>query len=162
MASLPDVVLPLALGGALLAGISHTGASEWRRGRRRAAAPGEPAGPGDATCGRCGWPAEGAPPGRLLLGVLPGVARLTGPGGRDGAVAGRGRAHPEWEDHELGGAGHSGLAGPGAGRQRQERPPPSHPGDAGAPGPGVVHRPDRLHGSTGQYLVTAHRLWPVA
>ncbi len=76
MAALPELVLPLALGGALLAGISHTGGvrtERTRSGSRRGAR----------------WarrrdlrpllvPADGPPSGRLLLGVLPGVARISG------------------------------------------------------------------------------------
>ena len=76
MAGLPEVVLPLALGGALLAGITQPGGA-WterrRRGRRRGVR----------------WArrrdlrpllvaADVVPRGRLLLGVLPGVARLSG------------------------------------------------------------------------------------
>ncbi|HEX4127915.1 MAG TPA: type IV secretory system conjugative DNA transfer family protein [Acidimicrobiales bacterium] len=74
---MPDVVLPLALGGALFAGISWQGATKAERARPR----------GGATGAR--WArrrdlrplrvaADGAPPGRLLLGVLPGVARPVG------------------------------------------------------------------------------------
>src|SRR5271163_4347605 len=78
MASLPDLVLPVALGGALLAAISWQGAGGARAGngsrgtdrgarwaRRRDLRPLRVA-------------PESAPAGRLLLGVLPGVARLTG------------------------------------------------------------------------------------
>ena len=82
MASLPDVVLPLALGGALFAGVSWQGVS-WQgatraeRGRPRGAPPGARwARRRDLKPLRVA--AESAPPGRLLLGVLPGVARLTG------------------------------------------------------------------------------------
>ena len=76
MTGLTSVVVPVALGGALLAGISH-GQTSWtgprhtgaRRGarwaRRRDLRP--------LLVG-----AEDTPPGRLLLGVLPGVARLSG------------------------------------------------------------------------------------
>ena len=84
MTALPEVVLPLAVGGALVAGVSVTGEGRisltgrgWT-GRRH---------PDPARGAR--WARrrdlrplqvapEGAPPGRLLLGVLPGVARLTG------------------------------------------------------------------------------------
>jgi type IV secretion system protein VirD4 len=84
VAALPDVVLPLALGGALLAGVSLTGeggisltgrglagrshrdpARGARWARRR-------------DLRRLRVSPEGVPPGRLLLGVLPGIARLTG------------------------------------------------------------------------------------
>ena len=109
MSGTPAVVLPLGLGGALFAGISMTGAREDRA--QRPAAPRRGA----------RWArrrdlrplrvaADGAPPGRLLLGVLPGVARPHGRGGGAGPVAGGGRADPEREDHEPGRAGHSGLA----------------------------------------------------
>jgi type IV secretion system protein VirD4 len=76
--SLPDVVLPIALGGALFAGISWlgTGGVGAAKASRRT----------DRGARWAGWrdlrplrvPAEGAPPGRLLLGVQPGLARLTG------------------------------------------------------------------------------------
>ncbi len=76
MAGLLDAVLPLALGGALLAGISDTGGARVARGRSR-------------TRRGARWarrrdlrpllvPADGAPPGRLVLGALPGVARISG------------------------------------------------------------------------------------
>jgi type IV secretion system protein VirD4 len=76
VAGLTEVVLPLALGGALVAGISHTGGA--RAGRTR-----------DGTRKGARWArrsdlrpllvgADSAPPGRLQLGVLPGVARLCG------------------------------------------------------------------------------------
>src|SRR5271154_2783968 len=135
MAGLPQIVLPLALRGALVAGISLTGRGRSERGPR-----------GNASRG-ARWArrrdlrplrvaADGAPPGRLLLGVLPGVAR---PAGLAAATA-----------QALGGACRA--------RQRQERSPAAHLGDPGAPGSGVVHRSDRFHGSARQYLVTADRL----
>jgi type IV secretion system protein VirD4 len=76
--SLPDVVLPLALGGALLAGISWQGAGG--AGATRGS------GRSDRGARWARWrdlrplrvAAEGVPPGRLLLGVRPGLARLTG------------------------------------------------------------------------------------
>ena len=127
--------------------------------RRRRGAGGVPAGPGDATCARCSSRADVAPPGRLLARrPARASARLVGPRGRDGAVAGRGRPDPEREDDEPGRAGHPRLARPGAGRQRQERSPSPHAGDTGAPRPGVVHRPDGLHGRAGQRLVPAPAL----
>jgi type IV secretion system protein VirD4 len=78
VASLPDVVLPIALGGALFAGVSWQGAGgrPAGRGARRADR-------GARWARRCDLrplrvASEGAPAGRLVLGVLPGVARLTG------------------------------------------------------------------------------------
>jgi type IV secretion system protein VirD4 len=78
VASLPDVVLPIALGGALFAGISWQGAGGARAatGSRRT----------DRGARWARWrdlrplrvAAEGAPPGRLLLGVLPSVTRVIG------------------------------------------------------------------------------------
>ena len=78
MASLSDVVLPIALGGALFAGISWRGAGGTRPGTRarRAARGARWARWRDLRPLRVS--PDGVPPGRLLLGVLPGVARLTG------------------------------------------------------------------------------------
>src|SRR6202161_3519607 len=77
MAGPSEIALPLALGGALVAGISLTGRGRPERGPRRDAARGARwARRRDLRPLRV--PAEGAPPGRLLLGVLPGMARLTG------------------------------------------------------------------------------------
>src|ERR1700689_4628806 len=77
MAGLPEIVLPLALGGALVAGISLTGRGRPERGPGRDPARGARwARRRDLRPLRVAR--EGAPPGRLLLGVLPGVARPTG------------------------------------------------------------------------------------
>ena len=101
MAGLPEVVLPLALGGALVAGDlarrRRDGAADGRGRPVRTtatAAAGRPLGAAarPAPAARRRRPA--LLPGRLLLGVLPGVARVVGPGGRDGPVPGRGRARP--------------------------------------------------------------------
>ncbi len=93
-----------------------------------------------AAAGRTRRSAAGAPPPRRAARR----GATDGPGGGDGTVPGGDRTDAEREDHELGGAGHSGLAGSRRGRQRQERPPAPHTGDTGAPGPGLVHRPDRV------------------
>ena len=115
-------------------------------------------GPDDATCAPLVLARRHPPPGRLLLGVLPGLARPHQPGGRDGPVPRGGRSHAERQDHEPGRAGDSGLARTRRGRQREERPAPPHAGDAGPPRPGVVHRPHRQHRGTGEHLVAAHPL----
>ena len=104
---------------------------------------GSPLGPATRPAPAAGRRRTGAPPGRLLLGrAARGWRGSAGPGRRAGPVAGRRRPDPEREDHEPGRAGHPRLARPGAGGQRQERPPAPHAGDAGAPRPGLVHRPD--------------------
>jgi type IV secretion system protein VirD4 len=73
---LTALVLPLALGGALLAGISQIGTGWAQRSGRQTARGARWA------RGRDLRPllvaGSGAPPGRLLLGVLPGVARQRG------------------------------------------------------------------------------------
>jgi type IV secretion system protein VirD4 len=84
VAALPDVVLPLALGGALLAGVSLAGEGRISLTGRGLSGRGH----GDSARGarwarrrdlrRLRVSPEGAPPGRLLLGILPGIARLTG------------------------------------------------------------------------------------
>ena len=79
MASLPDLVLPLALGGALLAGISYQGGGRvggGGRGQRRAQRGARWARRGELSPLRVA--PEGPPAGRLLLGVVPGVVRQTG------------------------------------------------------------------------------------
>ena len=79
MTQLPGLVLALGLGGALVAGISMTG-----RGRPEVAGRGGVRGPRGARWARrrdlrpLRVAPESPPPGRLLLGVLPGVARVTG------------------------------------------------------------------------------------
>ena len=84
------------------------------------------------------------------------------PRDRDGPVPGRDRADPEREDDEPGGARHSRLAWSRAGRQREERSPAAHAGDADTRRTGVVHRPDRQHRDARQYLVPLDRLRTVA
>jgi type IV secretion system protein VirD4 len=76
VAGVTSIVLPVALGGALLAGISQTG-GVWRDRSRGAARRGARwARRRDLRLLRVS--PDGAPPGRLLLGVVPGVARPAG------------------------------------------------------------------------------------
>ena len=76
MTGLSGVVLPLGLGGALFAAISMTGRGRMERSARGAGRGARWARRRDLRPLRVA--ADGAPPGRLLLGVLPGLARPTG------------------------------------------------------------------------------------
>ena len=115
------VVLPVALGGALVAGISYRDGSQLLQRR---------SGPGGAR--------RGARWGRrrdlrtLLVGARDPAGGPASPGRpagpdpqrrcrrRAGAVAGGGRPDPERQDDESGRSGHPRVARPGGGRQREE------------------------------------------
>ncbi|MGO8861570.1 MAG: type IV secretory system conjugative DNA transfer family protein [Acidimicrobiales bacterium] len=75
MAGLAAHVVPLAVGGALLAGISQAGGARpgWRRASRRGARWARRRDLRPLLVGP-----DGPPPGRLLLGAVPGAARLSG------------------------------------------------------------------------------------
>jgi type IV secretion system protein VirD4 len=76
MTELTALVLPLGLGGALLAGISQTGRGWTNRRNRQAPRGAIWASRRDLRSLQV--PADAIPPGRLLLGAVPGVARRKG------------------------------------------------------------------------------------
>ena len=161
MTGLPEIVLPLALGGALVAGISLTGRGRPERG------PGRDASRGARWARRRDLrplrvAAEGAPPGRLLLGVLPGVARLTGLAAETAQSLVVVGPTQSGKTTSLAVPAILGWRGPVLAASVKSDLLRHTLGDAGAPRAGVVHRPDRLHGRTGQHLVTADRLRRVA
>ena len=134
-------MLPMALTGALVAGVSSRDSLLPRhRGPRRASrrAMGPPAGPA-TPAGRRARPCPRPPgAGRRLRN------RATADGGGGGdPVAGRGRADAEREDDEPGRTGHPGVAWARGRSEREVRPPPRHAGAAPRPRPGVVRRPHR-------------------
>jgi type IV secretion system protein VirD4 len=76
VAGLLDVVVPLGIGGALVAGIAQTESARTGRSRNGARKGARWARRRDLR--PLLVPGDGAPPGRLLLGVRPGVARVSG------------------------------------------------------------------------------------
>ena len=108
---------------------SRTRAARAGAAGRRRRAPRAPLGPRGATCARCrSAPAPPTGPAGSSA-TVPGCAAVRCRG-RAGPVAGRHRPDPERQDDVPGRPGHPGLARPGGGRQRQERPAARHAGAA--------------------------------
>ena len=151
MAGIETLVLPLALGGALVAGISYgdvrrrpTGSRRTRRGARWARR---------RELRTVAFRPDAPPSGRLALGRLPGRVSATtvaAEAAQSLVVVG---PDPEREDNVPGVAGHSGLARTRGGGQRQGRPCTRLSSRPHASRAGVVHRSHGEHRLAGQQLV---------
>ncbi len=106
--------------------------------------------------------ADGAPPGRLLLGVLPGVARLTGLAAETAQSLVVIGPTQSGKTTSLAVPAILGWRGPVLAASVKSDLLRHTLGTRARLGSGVVHRPDRLHGRAGQHLVAADRLRRVA